>query len=295
MIKPITYRDLWQSLTPLYDEGEAQAIVRLLLDEAFGLTMADVLCGGIEHLTPEQRSLLDSMLRRLQNAEPVQYVLGQTEFCGRLFHVGQGVLIPRPETELLCQWIENDCQKKPNGSILDIGTGSGCIAVTLALALPQAAVTAWDISDQALDIARQNADSLGAAITFEHVDVLNPPDDQRKWDVIVSNPPYVTQHERETMHDNVLQHEPMEALFVPDNDPQLFYRAIALYATKHLCENGALYFECSQYHISQTAELLNTMGFHSIETINDQYGNPRHVKAVLVDEVSPLTPLKNTP
>ena len=280
-MKAITYRSLWQSLTPLYEEGEAQAIMRLLLDEAFGLTMADVLCGGIDSLTQAQKAQLDDMVRRLQDAEPVQYVLGQTEFCGRMFHVRQGVLIPRPETELLCQWIERDGLRRLRGNILDIGTGSGCIAVTLALAFPHCAVTAWDISDKALDIARQNADRLGAAITFEHVDVLNPPDDLRRWEIIVSNPPYVALHERDTMHDNVLRHEPAEALFVPDDDPQLFYRAIALYAKKHLREGGTLYFECSQYHITQTAELLTTMGFKDIETIDDQFGKPRHLKATI--------------
>ena len=279
-MNPITYRSLWQSLTPLYEDGEAQAIVRLLLDETFGLTMADVLCGGIGNLTSEQRAQLDGMMRRLQNAEPIQYVLGQTEFCGKMFHVGQGVLIPRPETELLCQWIERDCREMKGGSILDIGTGSGCIAVTLALALPQAVVTAWDISDQALAIARQNAESLGAKINFETMDALNPPEDQRRWDVIVSNPPYITLHERDTMHDNVLRHEPEMALFVPDDDPLIFYRAIACYAMQHLNKGGALYFECSQFHIKETAKLLATMGFLSVETMDDQFGNPRHVRAV---------------
>lgn len=279
MKTPITYHSLWQSLTPLYKEGEAQAIVRLLLDDAFGLTMTDVLCDGIDCLIPAQRTLLDGMMRRLMDAEPIQYVLGQAEFCDRMFHVGQGVLIPRPETELLCQRIERDHQTISEGNILDIGTGSGCIAVTLALALPQTTITAWDISEKALDIARQNAETLGAKINLENMDALNPPDDQRRWDVIVSNPPYITQGERDIMHDNVLRHEPEEALFVPDDDPQLFYRAIAIYAKKHLKEGGALYFECSQYHISQTAELLTTMGFQSIEIIDDQFGNPRHLKA----------------
>lgn len=275
---PTTYHALWQSLTPLYETGEAQAIVRLLLEDAFGLTMADVLCGGIDSMTSTQIANLDGMMRRLQNAEPIQYVLGQTEFCGRMFHVAQGVLIPRPETEQLCQWIESNHQGLSGGSLLDIGTGSGSIAVTLALALPHCTVTAWDISDRALDIARKNAKTLGADITFEHIDALNPPDDQRRWDIIVSNPPYVTLAERDAMHDNVLQYEPDEALFVPDDDPQLFYRAIALYAKKHLHEGGSLYFECSQYHVAQTAELLTSMGFQSIETINDQFGQPRHVR-----------------
>ena len=150
--------------------------------------------------------------------------------------------------------------------------------MTLALALPHCTVTAWDISDRALDIARKNAKTLGADITFEHIDALNPPDDQRRWDIIVSNPPYVTLAERDAMHNNVLQYEPDEALFVPDDDPQLFYRAIALYAKKHLHEGGSLYFECSHYHVAQTAELLTSMGFQSIETTNDQFGQPRHVR-----------------
>lgn len=279
MMTPITYRTLWLSLTPLYEAGEAQAIVRLLLEEAFGLTMADVLCGDLENMTPAQRAQLDGMMRRLQATEPIQYVLGQTEFCGRMFHVGQGVLIPRPETELLCQWIERDCQEMPERTILDIGTGSGCIAVTLALLLPRCAVTAWDISEKALGIAQQNAEKNGADVTFEHVDALNPPDDHHNWDVIVSNPPYITQHERDTMHENVLRHEPAEALFVPDNDPMLFYRAIARYAKKHLREGGALYFECSPLHISKVADLLATIDYQGIETMDDQFDNPRHLKA----------------
>ncbi len=280
-----TFHDLWTSLTPLYDDREAQAIVRLLLEEAFGLSMADMLCGGIDDLAPAQTNQLTDMMRRLREAEPVQYVVGRTEFCGRMFHVGQGVLIPRPETELLCQWIERDSQSGKNSSsyplqILDIGSGSGCIAVTLALSLPNSHVTAWDISEQALRITRQNADSLGASVTCERMDILNPPVSQHTWDIIVSNPPYITQRERAAMHDNVIRHEPEEALFVPDNDPQLFYRAIAHYATTHLSERGRLYLECSPLHINPIAQMLTAMGYQSVDMMEDQYGKQRHLKAL---------------
>ena len=271
----MTFREFWQPLTSIYPKEEARWIGRFVFEMRYGLSQADLLMGREEHIDGEELRLLQ---QRLLTGEPVQYVVGETLFYGRKFYVEPCVLIPRPETEELCRHILARTPYTWHGDILDIGTGSGCIAVTLAAELQFASVTAWDISDRALGIACKNAKTLGADITFEHIDALNPPDDQRRWDIIVSNPPYVTLAERDAMHNNVLQYEPDEALFVPDDDPQLFYRAIALYAKKHLHEGGSLYFECSQYHVTQTAELLTSMGFQSIETINDQFGQPRHVR-----------------
>ena len=172
------YEELWQRLTPLYDAGEAKAIVRLVLDECYGLSWADVLGGKVSELSANDQTELEKIMLRLEKGEPVQYIIGAADFCGRRFHVESGVLIPRPETEELCRMVieERDISQKgqsPLCEILDIGTGSGCIAITLALELPDAKVTAWDISDEALRIADGNAKSLGANVTFEHCDVLD--------------------------------------------------------------------------------------------------------------------------
>ena len=274
-----TYRDLCTRLAALYDEGEAKAIVRLMAEKCFGLSLTDLLCDGFNGLTAQQTVLLHSMAERLLSNEPVQYVLGEEQFYGREFHVEPGVLIPRPETELLCQWVIQTMQGKGPLSVLDIGTGSGCIAITLALELPDSQVTAWDISAKALEVASQNAEALNAKVALEQTDILQPPHDDRTWDVVVSNPPYVTLSERATMHPNVLRHEPAEALFVSDEDPQTFYRAIARYAWQHLSSGGHLFFECSTIHIHETARLLTQMGYTDVSMLDDQFDKPRHLKA----------------
>lgn len=294
----MTYAELWRSLTAVYDEEEARAVARLVLETRFGLTMADVLSG---------RSGDDAEMRavqeRLLTGEPVQYVLGEAAFGGRQFHVAPGVLIPRPETYELCQWIiehEKDNRKEHHTGpgtvsgqenvsgrltgnvdtrILDIGTGSGCIACTLAAELPHAEVTAWDISDEALHIARDNAERSGVCIVFERRDALSPPADNKRWDVIVSNPPYVCQHERELMARNVVDYEPHLALFVPDGDPLLFYRSIGRYALRALKTDGYLAFETSEFRCSETASMLQAMGFGKITVMTDQFGKNRFVVA----------------
>ena len=201
----MNYEQLYQRLCSIYDEGEAKAIVRWVLDVRFGLSTADIYCGKVTQLSPNDQAELEKIMQRLEKAEPVQYVLGMSDFCGRQFYVAPGVLIPRPETAELCHLIADFCnnergdRENGGGSILDIGTGSGCIAITLALDIPESKVTAWDISDEALKIAKGNAETLSAAVNFEHQDALNISRLSDSWDVIVSNPPYICRKEADEM------------------------------------------------------------------------------------------------
>ena len=285
----MTYETLWHRLTPLYEADEAKAIVRWVLDVRFGLSWADILCGKVTELSANDQTELEKNMFRLEKGEPVQYVIGVADFCGRSFHVEPGVLIPRPETEELCRLIlatdlhgqartvrEIPCHS--DAKILDIGTGSGCIAITLALEIPEAKVTAWDISDTALRIARQNAEALRADVTFKHQDTLNPPADSRRWDVIVSNPPYICTEERDGMAKNVLDYEPHEALFGPEEDPALFYKRIGDYAIRALKPGGYLYYELNPLTVDDVSNYLHKIGFTEIEIREDQYGKRRFLK-----------------
>lgn len=345
----MTYNQLWKRLTAIYNEREAQAIVRTVLDALFGMSLTDICLGKVTQLSADDTTRLEKIMQRLEKSEPVQYVLGAGWFAGRLFDVAPGVLIPRPETEDLVKWACDEAKEKednskeergkeekevskkgeapqkeeqllssplkeekeglrkgedasqkeeqllsslfknnkevsekgeeaPHPSILDIGTGSGCIAITVALALPQARVTAWDISTDALAIAAGNAHRLGASVRFEHQDALSAPDDEACWDVIVSNPPYICDKERADMSDNVLSYEPELALFVPDSDPLLFYRAIARYASKALKPGGRLLFETNTAYVHEVAQAMADEGFTAIEVRNDCFGKPRMVK-----------------
>lgn len=304
----MTYNQLWKRLTAIYNEREAQAIVRTVLDALFGMSLTDICLGKVTQLSADDTTRLEKIMQRLEKSEPVQYVLGAEWFAGRLFDVAPGVLIPRPETEELVKWTCDEAKEKekednskeergkeekevskkgeeaPHPSILDIGTGSGCIAITVALALPQARVTAWDISTDALAIAAGNAHRLGASVRFEHQDALSAPDDEERWDVIVSNPPYICDRERADMSDNVLSYEPELALFVPDNDPLLFYRAIAHYASKALKPSGRLLFETNTAYAHEVAQTMADEGFTAIEVRNDCFGKPRMVKGAFIRE-----------
>ena len=295
-----TYRELWQKLLTVYDEGEAKAVVTWLMDVCFHLLLSDLIGGALERLTETDSQRLEQMMQRLAQGEPVQYVAGRTEFCGHWFHVEPGVLIPRPETEELCEWVglprPLPRRGEPGGfgvrsqlpslggvgggSILDIGTGSGCIAISLALGMPEAQVTAWDISAEALRIASDNAKRLGANVSFKQQNALTPPQDTDCWDIIVSNPPYVCDNERQQMHSGVLDHEPHQALFVPNDDPLLFYRAIGQYASKALRRGGSLYFEINPLYHEPLCRLLKELGFSDITTKTDQFGKQRMVKGV---------------
>ena len=280
----MTYTDFWRSLTPLYDPREAQAVAQLILEQHFGRSLADVLCGSM----PDDEQLRP-VIQRLLQGEPVQYVLGEAEFCGLKFYVEPGVLIPRPETQQLCDMaVEAYLATAGDGAILDIGTGSGCIACTLAKRLPQAHVTAWDISADALRIARDNALRLGVDVVFEQVDILSLASSshgqriqQRYFQLIVSNPPYICQHEKGEMEPRVLDHEPAVALFVPDDDPLLFYRAIGSYAASALVYGGTLVVEINRQYGTAVADLLRQTGFACAAVVDDCYGNARFVKATL--------------
>ena len=289
-IKMKTYQQFWQSLTPLYDAGEAQAIVRTVLDVEYGMTLTDIICGKVNELSSDEERNLEEIITRLQNGEPVQYVLGEADFAGRTFHVEPGVLIPRPETAELCQWIEEEVSSlkaDERKQILDICTGSGCIAITLGLNIPNSEVTGWDISEDALRIAQGNVEMLKAGnVRIEYQDALMLPKAaeaesslSKGWNIIVSNPPYICEKEKADMEKNVLEHEPSIALFVPDEDPLKFYRAIAEYASSALKSEGALYFEINPIYEKETREMLEELGFKDIETKEDAFGKKRMMKA----------------
>ena len=282
-IKMKTYQQFWQSLTPLYDAGEAQAIVRTVLDVEYGMTLTDIICGKVNELSSDEERNLEEIITRLQNGEPVQYVLGEADFAGRTFHVEPGVLIPRPETAELCQWIEEEISSLDADDpkqILDICTGSGCIAITLGLTIPNSEVTGWDISEDALRIAQGNVEMLKARnVRIEYQDALMLPKAAEAADIIVSNPPYICEKEKADMEKNVLEHEPSIALFVPDKEPLKFYRAIAEYASSALKSEGALYFEINPIYEKETREMLEELGFKDIETKEDAFGKKRMMKA----------------
>ena len=286
----MTYNELWRQLTQVYDDYEAKAIARMVYEVRFGLMPSDLFIGKDTQLSTDDQKLLAEITQRLLTGEPIQYVLGEAEFGGRTFHVEPGVLIPRPETYELCQWIMEERRGKKeegrNTSILDIGTGSGCIACTLAAELADAEVTAWDISDDALRIATENAKRTNVHVSFEKVDVLNTSLLNRErpatgLDIIVSNPPYICNKERATMERNVLEHEPELALFVPDDAPLLFYRTIARFAAKTLNPGGALYFEINPLYVSEMQQMLSKEGFSHTEIRNDQFGKQRFTKSCL--------------
>lgn len=295
----MTYHDICQRLTPLYGQQEAKAMTRMLLEDLFGLSFADILCGATEHLSDADTLRLQQSVARLLNAEPLQYVTGTAFFCGHPFHVAPGVLIPRPETE----WMVDTAVNLVTSSaprILDIGTGSGCIATSISLALADkhCYTEAWDISEDALRIATDNAERLGAEVKFRRRDALRLEEDflaeenqdgaealsdtnaaAEPWDIIVSNPPYICNREAADMHANVLRYEPHLALFVPDTDPLLFYRAIARYAMRSLRKGGWLLFECNTLYAHDTAQMASDMGFAKSVVEDDSFGKPRFVKA----------------
>ena len=286
----MTYTSLWHRLTGIYPATEAQAVVRMLLEELAGLSLADIYAGGIDRLDDAQRQQIERAMARLEEGEPIQYVLGRASFCGRSFAVAPGVLIPRPETEELCRLII-DTHPSESLNILDIGTGSGCIAITLALEMPDAEVEAVDISPEALAIAGANAARLGAKVSFHQYDILSedsPPlgrgrgwvaPSTPKYDIIVSNPPYICERERADMERNVLDYEPHTALFVPDDDPLLFYRTIGQKALTMLVPGGILCFEINPLYCDQLIELLRSQGYGEVEAVSDSFGKRRFVTA----------------
>ena len=320
----MTYSEIWHRIATSYDDGEARAIARILIEELFGLSYADIVCGATEQLSADDTLCLDTAVRRIEQGEPLQHVLGYADFCGNRFSVNGSVLIPRPETEWLVDEgakLMDDCiasdetqHKAPHSPkrILDIGTGSGCIAISLKLRLGDAYVEAWDISEEALRTAQDNADALKAEVVFRKRDALKAEEEgcseeeclqggalvssaptgqamdsinyseanilAAPWDLIVSNPPYICDSERSAMDDNVLLHEPHTALFVPDDDPLRFYRAIARYALLTLNIGGSLLFECNTRYAEATGTMLSDMGFEEVTVSDDCFNLPRFVR-----------------
>ena len=275
------YRQIVNDLISVYPEGEARALVRHMLEDGFGLTRTDVLLGKDSELSADDIANVREIVTRLLHHEPIQYILGYTTFCGHRFHVAPGALIPRPETAELVDLVCRSVTDGFSGDILDIGTGTGCIAISLSLALPDARVAAWDVSPEALSVAEQNITAYPQThVCLEQVDITQPTCDDRRWQVIVSNPPYVCRSEAPQMEQNVLQYEPHEALFVPDDVPLRFYRAIGRYAQSHLDVGGMLFLEINQTLGSETSHLIEEFGFRDVRVVPDSYGCDRFVIAM---------------
>ena len=274
------YRDFWRALSPALGPGEAKAVARLVYGERFGLSYGDLLVGKVSNLTEEGREWLAVAVRRLSAGEPVQYVLGYAEFCGRRFAVGPGVLVPRPETEELCRMVAASIAGKRAARVLDACCGSGCIGVTLALETPGAEVCVWDLYEAPLQTTMRNAGALGACVNVERVDVLAAVPCGEEWDAIVSNPPYVMESEKGGMGANVLDYEPHEALFVEDTDPMLFYRAISRYAAVALRPGGGLFFEVNPLCAGGVVRMMEECGLEGASVWQDCFGRERFATAV---------------
>jgi len=273
-----------QSLGTLYDTSEIEALTLMIISEITELSKAMIKAFPEQEITLQQHEKLNNILARLQTGEPIQYILGHTEFYGLTFKVNPSVLIPRPETEELVEWVLNskvESQKSKVSNILDIGTGSGCIAISLKKNFPTAQVSAIDISTEALQTAKQNAELNEVDINFIHADILNINSEIEipKSEIIISNPPYVTLHDKTQMHTNVTDFEPHTALFVPENDPLIFYKAIADFAIDNLAPKGLLFFEINESLGKETVEMLESKGFKDIELRKDMSGRDRMVRA----------------
>ncbi len=270
-----TYQAFLQNLSPQFGEREAISIARIVFEDAFKL---------FDYQSSKEFTESDTLQEieaRLLNNEPVQYILGQADFYGLKFKVSPAVLIPRPETEELVYWIlENQITKNP--SIIDIGTGSGCIPITLKKKIPQATISAIDVSRTALDIAKTNAVLNKVAVSFILSDIL----EERLWssldtyDIIVSNPPYIPHKEKVLMPKQVLDYEPDLALFVENDEPLIFYKKIGQFALKHLNQGGELYYECNEFNAKEVATLLRQIGFQKVELAKDLEGKERMIRAL---------------
>ena len=273
------FRDLRKRITLIQDLSETESMLYLILESVAGITRSDIIAQKAVSLTSAETSKLDAMLDRVNKNEPVQYILGVAHFFGQEFSVNPSVLIPRPETELLVEEVLKRASTA-SGKILDIGTGSGCIAITLAKKLPQKSVIAFDIRDDALRTASENAKQLGAIVNFQRVDILKDEILHQELEFIVSNPPYIAVSEKGAMNSNVLDHEPHLALFVPDNDALIFYKAIAKKGFQVLKPEGRILVEINERFGKETADVFRMEGFTQIEIVKDLQGKDRIVAAV---------------
>lgn len=266
-----------QSLQGFYPLSELQTLAKIVCLDLLGVDAIDFYSGKDIDLSQKKEKDLETILERLRDNEPIQYIRGNADFFGLKFKVAPGVLIPRPETEELVDLI---IKESPSAKrILDIGTGSGCIAIALAKHLPLATVSAWDVSDEALAIAEQNNASLGTCVKFSRKDIFSEILDENNYDVIVSNPPYITIVEKEEMDASVLNWEPELALFVGNDDPLWFYRRIASLGLSLLSLEGSLYFEINQAYGLETSLMLTALGYRDVCVIKDLFGKDRIVKA----------------
>jgi len=273
-----------QELSPIYDLLEAESFFYLILEEKHHLKRIDLALNPDLTFSNEEIQLWNSILEKLKQEIPIQYLLGKTSFYGLDFEVNANVLIPRPETEELVEWIisYNQIHKSTNPlRVLDIGTGSGCIAIALAKNIPNAEIFAIDVSEKALATAQKNAKINEVNVIFIQKNILETDDLEQQFDIIVSNPPYVRELEKQEIKKNVLDNEPHLALFVEDNDALIFYRKIAVLAQKNLSQNGQLFFEINQYLGKEMIDLLEKMGFKNIELRKDFYGNNRMMRGTI--------------
>ncbi|WP_106829480.1 peptide chain release factor N(5)-glutamine methyltransferase [Parabacteroides pacaensis] len=278
-----TFHYIKQELKGIFSENEIGSLIHIITEHVCGIPYYRLLIDKDRQLSEKEKQDFYQITQRLKQAEPIQYILGQTSFYGSTYLVNPDVLIPRPETEELVDLILKRHQEK-NIKILDIGTGSGCIAITLAKHLPQAQVWAADISTKALQTAQKNAIRNQAEIHFIHFNILDPSTKdkiQDNYDIIVSNPPYVLESEKKTMEKNVLEYEPGVALFVPDSDPLCFYQAIASFGKKRLKKNGFIYFEINDLYGNKIKEMLAQKNYHSIQLKKDICGKDRIIEAQL--------------
>lgn len=266
-----------QKLTPLYDSIEAESFFIITLEELKGWKRLDLAMNPKAELSASELESWNAVLSQLETFKPIQYIFNKAHFFGLEFEVNENTLIPRPETEELVEWIIQENALQGSLSIVDIGTGSGCIAIALAKNLADAEVFAIDVSEDALTTAKRNAEHNAASVTFWHKDILETEMLPQQFDVIVSNPPYVRNLEKAEIKQNVLDYEPHLALFVDDNDALLFYRKIALLAKSALNPGGKLYFEINQYLGNETVEMLESYGYKNIVLKKDLYGNDRMI------------------
>lgn len=265
-------------LSHIYSQGEISTLTQLILEVKLNISVVESLTYKHNDLSDAQLNIINEIIERLKSKEPIQYILGETQFFELNFMVNEHVLIPRPETEELVEWIIEDVNEK-SINLLDIGTGSGCIAISLAKKLPLAKIYGWDISPDALKVAKTNAIENNVEVKFEINDILNTYKTDKSFDVIVSNPPYITNSEKELMNSTVLDFEPHIALFVPDSSPLIFYERIADFALNSLNKGGTLYFEINQENAQKTSAMLLRKGFSEVELRKDLSGNDRMIKA----------------
>lgn len=275
-----TLKKMRYVLYPIYGKGESDAIIRIIFHYLKGWDTTQMLIHQSDPLSPFIKGEIDKILQRLQKHEPIQYITGEARFHGLDLHVTPDVLIPRPETSELVDIITDDAGEKEDLRVLDIGTGSGCIAVALARSLKFPMISAVDISAAALDVAKKNAEMLKVHINFIHADIFKW-EPSGNFDIIVSNPPYIDESERKDMDPNVTDFEPASALFVPDDDPLVFYRRIAAIASDSLSASGKLYLEINPLHADQLAEMLKSDGFNTVDVMRDSFGKLRFIRASL--------------